>query len=125
MPIDLEGLTVEKVIMHHIFKRDSERRAVAPRMGTSLIRLPQDAVDAFQRRITEALGHRSHGVEMLVAESSTGSIFQKCAGALNASGEDFVVRSQEMARKLASERVILIPSHRSQQVFCAPVSHKS
>ena len=102
MPIDLEGLTVEKVIVHHVFKRDSERRAVQPRMGSSLVLLPQDAIDAFQRRITEALGHRSHGVEMFIAESSSGSIFQKCAGALNTSAEDFILRSQEMARKLTS-----------------------
>lgn len=102
MQIDLEGLTVERVVVHHIFKRDPERRAAPPGLGSSLITLPPDAVDSFQRRITEALGHRSHGQEMNIADSSAGTFFQRSAFALNASEQDFISHSQDMARKLAS-----------------------
>ncbi|MEN9429159.1 MAG: hypothetical protein RJA86_18, partial [Pseudomonadota bacterium] len=52
MAIDVLCLTVEKVIVHHIYKRTESHTAKEPIMGKDLLQLPQAALDAFQLRIT-------------------------------------------------------------------------
>ncbi len=101
MAIDLQGLTVERIIVHHVFKRDENRQPVAPRYGTALVQLPVDALYAFQVRITEALGHRSHGLGMSIANDSQGSFFQQAASAMRSRDDDFIATTGALALELA------------------------
>lgn len=102
MSIDLTGLTIERLVVHHVYKRDSDKNPRTPRYGEILITLPDDAQDAFQQRITEALGHRSHGVEMAVCDSGEDSFFQAAAKVLHNSSEaEFIEATKQMAHGLA------------------------
>jgi len=101
MSIDLQGLSVQRIIVHHVFKRDENRQPVAPRYGTSLVQLPPEALYAFQIRITEALGHRSHGLEMSISNDATNSFFQRGAAALRANDTDFISITSDLVLELA------------------------
>ncbi|MGD6720802.1 hypothetical protein AB5T40_22580, partial [Xanthomonas citri pv. citri] len=68
-----------------------------------LLVLPQDARDALQARITNALGKSSHGVEMTIRDTGADSTWHKAKEIIQAQGDDvqFVNLSQNIASKLA------------------------
>lgn len=101
MAIDVLCLTVEKVIVHHIYKRTESHTAKEPLMGKDLLQLPQAALDAFQLRITESLSNKSHGIEMDIVETKTDSFFATAAEIMEFTDDKFISLSKEIAMKLA------------------------
>jgi hypothetical protein len=64
-----ENLTIGRIIIHEIFRLNEDRTMADPHYGNGLIQLDAEAKDALQKRITEALGSSSHGVEMSIHDS--------------------------------------------------------
>lgn len=98
-----ENLTINRLIIHEIFSRGVDKALVQPNYGTQLLELPQDARDALQARITNALGKSSHGVEMSIREIGVESTWHKAKELIESQGNDqqFVNLSQNIASKLA------------------------
>lgn len=99
-----ENLTVSRLIIHEIFVRGADKALVQPTYGNQLLVLPQDARDALQGRITNALGKSSHGVEMRIREFGADSIWSKAKEIIEAQGNDahFIRVSRSIADKLAA-----------------------
>lgn len=95
-----EGILIEKVIIHKIFAR-SGGEMVAPKTSNKFITFPQEALDTLQLRIYKALGNRSHGIEMSIAEVEAESFFQKAATMLACPDIEFISRSQSLASDLS------------------------
>lgn len=51
-----QNLTINRIIIHEVHRRDVNRNIVEPNYGQQLIHLENDAKTALQVRITEALG---------------------------------------------------------------------
>ena len=101
--MSFENFSIGRLIIHEVLARGVDRAIVEPTYGTQLLELPQDARDALQTRITNALGKSSHGVEMTIRENGADSTWQKAKELVEAQGNDalFVNLSQAIASKLA------------------------
>jgi hypothetical protein len=84
-----------------VFKRNEEKQPVKPNFSSSLLTLPDAALTAFQRRITQALGHKSSGIEMSINDDSPNSFFQKSATAIYSDVDSFIKTTCELSTDLA------------------------
>lgn len=102
--MSFENLTIGRLIIHEIFARGADKALVPPNYGAQLLVLPQDARDALQARITNALGRSSHGVEMSIREIGADSTWHKAKEIIESQGNDvqFINLSQSIASKLAA-----------------------
>lgn len=105
--MSFENLSIGRLIIHEVFARGADRALVQPNYGAQILALPQDAKDALQARITNALGKSSHGVEMAIRESGVDGAWHKAKEIIEAQGNDaqFVSLSQNIASKLAVAQV--------------------
>ncbi|MGJ7544333.1 nucleoid-associated protein [Variovorax sp. LT1R16] len=101
--MSFENLSIGRLIIHEIFARGADKALVPPNYGGQLLELPQDARDALQARITNALGKSSHGVEMSIRDNGADSTWNRAKEIVEAQGNDvrFVNLSQNIASKLA------------------------
>lgn len=101
--MSFENLTIGRLIIHEVFARGADKALVQPNYGAQLLELPQDARDALQARITNALGKSSHGVEMSIRDTGIDSTWWKAKEIVETQGNDiqFVNLSQSIASKLA------------------------
>ncbi len=101
--MSFENLSIGRIIIHEVFARGVDKALVQPAYGTELLELPQDARDALQARITNALGKSSHGVEMEIRETGPESTWLAAKQSIESQGNDpqFVNLSQSIASKLA------------------------
>lgn len=99
-----EGVMIERIIAHRIFPRSPDKQMVPPKLSNQLITLEQDALDALQVRITEALGNKSHGIEMSITDTGDDSFFALTTSVLHVEGESFINVSKRLAHKLRKVR---------------------
>jgi len=101
--MSFENLSIGRIIIHEVFARGADKALVQPAYGAELLELPQDARDALQARITNALGKSSHGVEMEIRETGPESTWLAAKQSIESQGNDpqFVNLSQSIASKLA------------------------
>ena len=99
-----EGILIERVIIHKIFAR-SGKELVEPKKSNKLVIFPQEALDTLQLRIYKALGNKSHGIEMSIAQTDADSFFQKSATMLSCSDADFITHSQALAVDLSKAQM--------------------
>jgi hypothetical protein len=104
--LDLQFLTVDRLAIHTIHPRGPGRVHVPPGLGSALVQFPDEAKDMFNRRIAQALGHSSHGIQMDFRETGVGSFFQRAAIAMRHDDEDFLMESQWFATQLSSAQLI-------------------
>lgn len=98
-----QNLVIDRTIIHEVFKRTDVKVPVEPRYGTQIIRLDRDAREELQKRITAALGHASHGVEMSIRKTGAESIWAKVRHMFDAVDNEatFITASQGIAASLA------------------------
>ncbi|MCB4363384.1 nucleoid-associated protein [Hydrogenophaga taeniospiralis] len=101
--MSFENLSIGRLIIHEVFARGPDRALVQPNYGNQLLVLPQEARDALQARITNALGQSSHGVEMSIRDFGAESTWKISKVLIESQGNDqlFVNLSQSIATKLA------------------------
>jgi hypothetical protein len=74
--LNFENLSITRVIIHQVFKRQVDRQIQQPRYGTALQPLGPDDTAALQDRVVSALGSASKCMEMSLAVAGAGSAFQ-------------------------------------------------
>lgn len=99
---DLQGLSVEQIIIHRIFARAADKTIQDPKTANHLLALPQEGREAIQQRITGALGSKSHGVEMSIERIDIGSFFQLGADLIHATEAEFIDGSKQLAKLLTT-----------------------
>ncbi|MER1968343.1 nucleoid-associated protein [Castellaniella sp. GW247-6E4] len=102
--MSFENLSIGRIIIHEVFKRDEDRVEKTPSYGEGRLELPPEARTALQKRITEALGASSHGLEMAISDVGLESAWAMGKGVIASQGNDvsFVTYSQRIAAKLAA-----------------------
>lgn len=100
MALNLEGLTVERIVVHTIPKRSPGKMPGVPIYAPRLTNLAQAGKDVFQLRITESLGKRSHGIELSIVDFSPQSFMQIGSQLMYANDASFLSSSQAFANQL-------------------------
>src|SRR5882724_8089667 len=98
-----QNLVIQRTIIHEVFKRTDSHIPVEPSYGTQVAQLDADARDALQQRITDALGHASHGMEMSIRKTSAESIWAKVKQIVDEPNNEaiFIGASHSIAANLA------------------------
>lgn len=96
-----EGFSIERMIAHTIFPRTKEGNIVDPQLSSALIKLDPESKDLLQVRITDALGSKSHGIEVALEKDGEGSFMQRAALAIRANDSDYISISRDFAKSLA------------------------
>ncbi|MDA8152344.1 MAG: nucleoid-associated protein [Acidithiobacillus sp.] len=111
--MSFQNLVIQRTIIHEVFKRPDAPTPVEPSYGEQEIHLEPDARDALQQRITAALGHASHGLEMSIRKTGAESIWAKVKQIVDAPDNvaTFISASQSIAASLADAQTSrIIPS---------------
>ncbi len=97
-----ENLSIGRIIIHEIFRRNEDKTVREPQYGNGLIQLDAEARAALQIRITEALGSSSHGVEMSIHDTADGGMWAAAKRVITNPADDqlFIQTSQAITAKL-------------------------
>lgn len=98
--IDLSQLSIERIIVHHIPPRASDKSFVAPTCGTTLVSLNAAGLDMFAKRITGALGHHSHGVQAQFHNTGPQIFFFNAVDLMDGDESQFISSSAIVANDL-------------------------
>jgi hypothetical protein len=98
--MDVSQLRVEQIIAHRVFERSVDKTVPPPKTGNKLINLPVEGREAIQKRITAAIGNRTHGVEMSIERIDKESFFQLASDLIHATDKEFVEGSKKFAEML-------------------------
>ncbi len=104
MSFNFANLSIEKIIIHQIFKRDEKREVVEPRYNNEFTDLDASGLDELQNRIIKALGSDSYSIEMEISDFSQTSTFQSVAKLIRCSDDEFIETSKHLALKLAQSQ---------------------
>lgn len=101
MSIQLENFSISRLIIHEIFKRDTNG-AIPPSLNNALTRLDARGIAELQKRIIEAVGHGSHSIIMDIVQTDDGSVYSNIVPFLNATKSDseFISMSHRLVNKL-------------------------
>lgn len=102
-----QNLVIHRTIIHEVFKRTDAPAPLEPSYGNQVIQLEPDARDALQQRITAALGHASHGVEMSIRRTGEETVWAKVKQIVEAANNEatFITASQSITASLANAQV--------------------
>lgn len=100
-----ENLSVQRLILHEVFRRRDDKKIVQPRYGGQLIQLPLAAMDAFKERVIDALGSSSQSMQMDIRDAAANSAIDIASSLLGTTDQSFVQQSQRFADKLAQSQV--------------------
>jgi hypothetical protein len=96
----LENLTLNRLILHEVFRRTDERQIVQPRYGSELVTLPPDAIEAFRDRVVDAFGSPSQSLELDIVATDAESTMGISKALLDATDGEFIALSKKLADKL-------------------------
>jgi hypothetical protein len=130
--IDLQFLTIDRLVIHHINPRAPDKGYVAPTYGAQLVALPPSGLDMFTKRIAQALGHHSHGIQAQFDKTGPGSFFADAVDLMEGDEQMFMATSKTVAASLAraqqskslsASKLMIISGRASKQQrpFCAVV----
>ncbi|GLS27724.1 nucleoid-associated protein [Marinibactrum halimedae] len=97
----LSGLSVDRIVIHQIFQRDSNGNKVPPKQSNSFTRFNKDAMVEFESRVVDSLGEGSKSVEMHIIDQSKNSFSSLLDNMIRKPDDDFLVSSFDIAHKLA------------------------
>lgn len=100
-----EGLTIQRIIAHRIFPRANDKTMTPAKHSQQLLAFDQDALDALQMRITEALAAKSHGIEMSINSGVADSFLNLSASTMHNTDAEFIKVSKRLANKLTEAQV--------------------
>jgi hypothetical protein len=121
--IDLALLSIKRIIVHHIPPRADDRSFVPPTCATKLVTLPAAGLDMFAKRISQALGHHSHGVQAQFHNTGPQSFFANSVDLMDGTEAQFIASSALVAhdltraqqpKNLAASKLIVISGHTSK-----------
>lgn len=95
-----KGLIVQKFICHRIYPKDTQKEITPPKLSTKLIPLSVEIKNTIQKRLTKALGSKSHGIEMSIVNADPGSFFDIATKILHGNEQTFIENSKFFAKKL-------------------------
>lgn len=101
----LTNLQIDKIIIHQIFKRNSDGTVKQPKKSSSFIRFDHSAMETFKVRVIDALGSHSKAVDMVIVRQGQGDISTAIEKLNNADNNEFIDTSYKIASALSEAQV--------------------
>lgn len=98
--MDILNLTVNRIIIHQIYRRNEDGTKVSPIQSHEYTRFAPDAMEEFKKRVKDALGEGSKAVEMQIEQKSSGSIPAIVDKIIDKTDDEFAVSSFDFAERL-------------------------
>lgn len=105
--MDFQNLSVARVIIHQVFKRQLDRQIVQPVYGASVAQLGRNEISALQERVLAALGSGSKCMEMQIIRFDLQSALHVARTLADDDEALFIRHSTEMANLLAGAQTSL------------------
>lgn len=96
---EFTNFTIDRAIAH-IIKVKERDQLTLPQIYNDLLEIDTSAKTLIQVRVSDALGKRSHGVEMDISRNEADDPAQLCGKIIVDPDEQFIPRSQDLARGL-------------------------
>lgn len=101
--MQLENLTLQRIIFHEVYRRQDDRRPQPPSYGAQVVQLGQEALDELRDRIVTATGSQSQSMDMTIAKFGADSAIAAASDLANAPDDaGFVQASLRVADLLTS-----------------------
>jgi len=100
--MSFENLSINRVIVHEIYKRTDGRDVVPPTYGTGLVAFDQEALEAFCDRINSAMGSAARSIELDIIEADASSSITIAKTLIEADDTQFIDISKIFANKLTN-----------------------
>lgn len=104
MDLFFANLNIKKIIIHQIYEKMEDKTIKQPRYSSSFTILDAKGMEAFQDRVVNAIGGKSHSIEMDIENASEASTFQTCSKMIRSESGIFVEKSKQIAYKLAESQ---------------------
>lgn len=92
--------TIDRIIIHQIYQRDSDGNKVTPKQSHEFTNFDPNAMEAFKTRINDALGSGSKAVQMEIVNQETGDFPSIVDLMITQENDSFIVSSFDIAKKL-------------------------
>ena len=99
--MQLLNLTIDRIIIHQIFRRDGNGQIVQPRQSHAFTVFAQSAMQEFKNRVIDALGEGSNAVEMEIINQDGDSLPTLINLIVDQENNSFAVSSYDIAKKLS------------------------
>jgi hypothetical protein len=96
-----ENLRVNRIVVHEVFQRASDRSIVPPVFGDALETMSPEAMGAFRLRMTDALSGQSQSLQLRIAKHGAESFVTLAESLIGIPDRDFLAQSRAIATKLA------------------------
>ncbi len=103
--MELVNLSVDRIIIHQVFKRDEEGKRVAPLQSHDFVNFDNSAMTAFKSRVINALGDNSGAAPMTIVNQGPTDVPTLVNVIVEQSDDDFAVSSFDFAEKLANAQL--------------------
>jgi hypothetical protein len=99
--MQLVSLSIDKIIIHQVFQRDTEGKIVTPDQSHEFTRFDDNAMNDFKVRVRDALGENSKAVQMQIVHQGKDDLPVLVDNIIEQNDIDFAVSSYDFATKLA------------------------
>jgi hypothetical protein len=98
--MQLTNLVIDRIIIHQVFQRDASGEPKRPAQSNEYTNFDTSAMEAFKRRVIDALGEDSRAVQMQISNQEIGYVPRLVEDISEQDNESFVVSSFDFATKL-------------------------
>lgn len=102
MSFNFVHLTINRIIVHEVYKREDTREMILPRCNNELTVLDAAGLNVLQKRIINALGNDSYSVQMEVTDINENSVFDLSSKMIYEDDTSFIAMSQILSNKLST-----------------------
>jgi hypothetical protein len=96
----LLNFTIDKIIIHQIYRKDDEGNRVPPTQSNSYTKFDSAAMNEFKTRVRDALGVKSSAVKMEVFNNDDSGLPVLVDNMIDQDEDTFAVSSYDIAQKL-------------------------
>ncbi|MDA8482632.1 nucleoid-associated protein [Pseudomonas resinovorans] len=100
--MELVNLTIDRIIIHQIYRRDDDGNKVTPTQSHEYTLFDNSAMEAFKSRVRDALGSGSKAVQMEIVNQEDTDLSSLVDSMADQSAEDFAISSYDIAMKLTN-----------------------
>lgn len=104
-----ENLTVERLTLHHVFKRGLNGERVTPIFARAVFRPDGDIKRLIEQRLVKAVANQSKAMTVDIAMSGSGTTFQMSRRAVAVDDSEFLSISEKITNALADAQTTKVP----------------
>lgn len=99
--MQLINLSIDRIIIHQIYRRDQDGNKVTPTQSHEYTNFDFSAMEAFKSRVRDALGSGSKAVQMEIVNQEPRDMPSLVDKMINQDNDSFAISSYDIAKKLA------------------------